>query len=447
MTITKRLTIFLFVSLLAVSSVFGAVFMTMMRSELQNFNQRSLTEAVNVATHLIGTHENPTAETIAPAINKHSKFGDTGLLFVLDGSGNMVIHKKVQGENWANKGFVKKILTEKNGYYRYKSPKTGTWKVAAYQYYAPKDWIVVASQFEDETLAAPLNKVARRATMIAIPFLSVLFVAFLLMVRKTIIAPLSKFQKMLGSFSDDIANTVREVASAMDTLANGASTQAASVQESSAALEELASNTKDTAQSAEKANTMMSDGTERMEQASNSMTSVNDSMESIAKTSSETRNIIKTIDEIAFQTNLLALNAAVEAARAGDAGKGFAVVAEEVRSLAQRSASAATDTSEMIEGSVTQTHAATGLVSETNDAFEVVSANDKAVADLLVGIANDASSQVRGIGEINKAVSLVDQIAQDNAAIAEETASAGRMLDGKAQDLMSVVLELEHMIS
>ncbi len=446
MTITKRMTLFLLIGLISVSGIFAAVFMTMMRSELQHANRRSLTEAVNMATHLIATHADPNPIDLAEAINKNSKFGDTGFLFVIDGNGTMIIHKKVQGENWAQKGFVKKILADKTGFHRYKSPKTGTWKVAAYQYFAPKDWIIVASQFESETLAAPMKKVALRAIMIAVPFIAGLFFTFLFMVRRTIIAPLANFQDLLCSFSDDIASTVREVATAMDTLANGASTQAASVQESSAALEELASRTRDTAKNAKNANSMMKDGTECMDLASHSMASVNTSMKSIAKTSSETRNIIKTIDEIAFQTNLLALNAAVEAARAGDAGKGFAVVAEEVRNLAQRSASAATDTSAMIEGSVSQTHAASGLVGETNQAFETVSANDKVVSRLLEGIASDAVAQVKAIGEINQAVSMVDQVAQDNAAIAEQTASAGRMLDSKTNDLASVVIELNQMI-
>ena len=114
---------------------------------------------------------------------------------------------------------------------------------------------------------------------------------------------------------------------------------------------------------------MMRDGTIKMDQAGESMTSLTDSMQVISTTSTETRKIIKAIDGIAFQTNLLALNAAVEAARAGDAGKGFAVVAEEVGSLAKRSATAATSTSEMIEDSISKTNDASSLVSSTQSVF------------------------------------------------------------------------------
>lgn len=446
MTITKRLTVFLFFALVAVAGVFSAVSYTTMRMELQAANKRSLTEAVNVATHLIAAQENPSPEILSEAINKHSKFGSSGFLFVVDGQGNMLIHRKVQGENWKKKPFIQKLLAEKTGYYRYKSPKTGTWKVAAYQHYAPLDWIVVASQFEAETLAAPLRNMVLRSSLIAIPFIIGLYFSFLLMVRRKIILPLQSFQKLLGVSSDEIVATVKEVAEAMDNLADGSSAQAASVQESSAALEELASRTRDTAGRTSNANDRMRDGTIKMDQAGGSMTSLTESMQIIAKTSTETRNIIKTIDEIAFQTNLLALNAAVEAARAGDAGKGFGVVAEEVGNLAKRSATAATSTSEMIEDSVSKTNDASALVSSTQSVFVGVSDSDREVAALLEEISDATTIQAKGIDQINQAIGQVDQVAQNNAAIAEETASAGRLLDNKAHEMKAAVVDLRQMI-
>jgi methyl-accepting chemotaxis protein len=169
-------------------------------------------------------------------------------------------------------------------------------------------------------------------------------------------------------------------------------------------------------------------------------------IEDIKKSSDETAKIIKTIDEIAFQTNLLALNAAVEAARAGEAGKGFAVVAEEVRNLAQRSAEAARNTADMIEGSVKNADNGVTISGEVATLLDEIAGNNGKVNDLVGEIAAASNEQAQGIDQINTAVGQMDQVTQSNAANAEESASASEELSAQAEALSGMVVQLQSMV-
>jgi methyl-accepting chemotaxis protein len=165
-------------------------------------------------------------------------------------------------------------------------------------------------------------------------------------------------------------------------------------------------------------------------------------MQEISSASQETSKIVKTIDEIAFQTNLLALNAAVEAARAGEAGAGFAVVASEVRNLAMRAAEAAKNTSGLLDGIVKKVKDGSDLTSKTNEAFNRVAESTAKVADLMGEISAASDEQALGIEQLNKAVSEMDKVIQQNAAGAEESASASGELSGQAATMKSIVTEL-----
>jgi methyl-accepting chemotaxis protein len=158
-------------------------------------------------------------------------------------------------------------------------------------------------------------------------------------------------------------------------------------------------------------------------------------MGNIEDSSRQVGQIIGVIDEIAFQTNLLALNAGVEAARAGDAGRGFAVVASEVRGLAQRSAEAAREIKALVAASATQVKAGVKLVGETGDVLGQIVTKILEVNTLVGSIAGSVQQQSSGLAEISTAVTQMDQVTQQNAAMVEETTAASHALAGQASDL------------
>ena len=195
-------------------------------------------------------------------------------------------------------------------------------------------------------------------------------------------------------------------------------------EETSSSLEEMSAMAKHNANSAQQADTFMKDANQVVERGNDSMTHLTASMEEISMASEETSKIIKTIDEVAFQTNLLALNAAVEAARAGEAGAGFAVVAGEVRNLAMRAAEAARNTANLIESTVRKVKDGGDIVAAASDAFAEVTSGAAKVGELVAEIAAASNEQAQGIGQVNMAVAEMDKVVQQDAANAEESASA-----------------------
>jgi methyl-accepting chemotaxis protein len=182
------------------------------------------------------------------------------------------------------------------------------------------------------------------------------------------------------------------------------------------------------------------------EKGSAAMQRMSEAISKIKASSDQTAKIIKTIDEIAFQTNLLALNAAVEAARAGEAGKGFAVVAEEVRNLAQRSAQAAKNTADLIEGSQENANHGVAVSTEVEGILREVVEGVQKVADLIGEVSSASEEQARGIDQINTAVAQMDQVTQSNAANAEESASASEELSAQAREINDMVAALAEVV-
>jgi methyl-accepting chemotaxis protein len=267
-----------------------------------------------------------------------------------------------------------------------------------------------------------------------------------IIITRAITKPLNRVIEGLGEGASQVAAASSQVSSASQSLAEGSSQQAASIEETSSSLEEMSSMTKQNAENAGQADKLMTDANQVVQRANTSMEHLTLSMEEISKASNETSKIIKTIDEIAFQTNLLALNAAVEAARAGEAGAGFAVVAEEVRNLAMRSAEAAKNTAELIEGTVKKIKDGSELVNLTNQAFTEVAESSSKVGELIGEISEASREQSTGIDQVNTAVSEMDRVTQQNAANAEESASASEEMNAQAESMREFVNELEGLV-
>jgi len=204
--------------------------------------------------------------------------------------------------------------------------------------------------------------------------------------------------------------------------------------------------TRQNADHAREANQMMRETTQVVSKANDTMAATQKAMEAVSQAGSEIAKIIKTIDEISFQTNLLSLNAAVEAARAGEAGKGFAVVAEEVRSLAQRAATAAKTTSQLIEGTVSRIAEGAGLVKQAEAAFLELSLGAQKVAHLVDEIAAASQEQSHGLDQISQSVNHMDQVVQSTAAGAEEAAATSRQLSLQSRNLLETMKQLEELV-
>jgi len=253
---------------------------------------------------------------------------------------------------------------------------------------------------------------------------------------------LTSVAENLKTGSEQVAAAAGQIAASSQTQAEGASEQAASLEETSSSLEEIASMTKSNTQSTQKAKDLAGQARQAADVGAEDMKTMNQAMEGIKNSSSEIAKIIKTIDEIAFQTNILALNAAVEAARAGEAGMGFAVVADEVRNLAQRSASAAKETSDKIEGAISRTEQGVQISMKVYQGLQNIVEKVREVDQLVAEVASASMEQSQGIDQLNVAVSQMDHVTQSNAASAEESASASEELNAQAESLHHSVIQL-----
>jgi methyl-accepting chemotaxis protein len=260
---------------------------------------------------------------------------------------------------------------------------------------------------------------------------------------RSITGPLSRAMVRLGEGAARGEKAARHFSSVSRAMAEGASSQAGSLEETSSSLEEMSSMTKRNAENAVATDTLVKEMREVVSRLQQFMGCLRSSMQEMAAASAQTQKIVKTIDEIAFQTNLLALNAAVEAARAGETGAGFAVVADEVRSLALRAAEAAKNTALLIDDTIVGTRKASELVARTNQESLGVEKSVAKVSELVAEIATGSHEQAMGIEMINKAISEMDRVTQQNAATAEESASGAEEMKNLAGQMQGLVNELE----
>ncbi len=250
----------------------------------------------------------------------------------------------------------------------------------------------------------------------------------------------------LSSSADQMAASAGQVASASQSLAQGASEQAASLENTSESAGRVRSVSQSSAQHAHSAADLMGETTRVVDDANSRLEAMLESMREINSTSEKISNIIRVIDDIAFQTNVLALNAAVEAARAGDSGLGFAVVADEVRGLAQRSAQAAKDTAALIEQAIQSSHEGNKRLTHVAEAIHSIRTSAAQVKQLVDGVSSGSQEQASGVDTIARLVAEMDKVTQGTAANAEETSAAAQQLSAESETLRTVVSELGVML-
>ncbi len=243
----------------------------------------------------------------------------------------------------------------------------------------------------------------------------------------------------IKSATDAINTAAQEIASGNADLSGRTEQQASSLEETASSMEELTSTVRQNAENSRQANQLAETAQQVAERGGNVVGQVVETMSAIRQSSSKIADIIGVIDGIAFQTNILALNAAVEAARAGEQGRGFAVVATEVRNLAQRSAAAAKEIKGLISDSVDKVEVGNRLVDQAGRTMSEVVASIQRVARIMADISTASVEQSSGIDQVSLAVSQMDEVTQQNAALVEEAAAAAESLEEQARNLSEAV--------
>ncbi|QIZ49422.1 methyl-accepting chemotaxis protein [Dickeya zeae] len=258
---------------------------------------------------------------------------------------------------------------------------------------------------------------------------------------------LSHIVSQVRQSSESIATGSQQIAMGNTDLSSRTEEQAASLQQTAASMEQISQTIRQNGETVREAAQLAAHASDTAAKGSDVVGNVIRTMDGISASSRKIGDIISVIDSIAFQTNILALNAAVEAARAGEQGRGFAVVAGEVRSLAQRSASAAREIKELITESMEQVASGAQLVGSAGTTMDDIVTQAHRVAQLIKEIGVTTTEQESGISQINQAVNQLDQVTQQNAALVEESASAAESLSGQARhlvQLMNVFVVTEH---
>jgi methyl-accepting chemotaxis protein len=255
------------------------------------------------------------------------------------------------------------------------------------------------------------------------------------------VVALGEVMQTARGISSEVASSAEAIQSGARDLSMRTEQQAASLEETAATTEQLAASVKASAQSSRNAVALANEATGVAQEGGSIVGRAVEAMARIETASQKISDITDVIDEIAFQTNLLALNAAVEAARAGDAGKGFAVVASEVRTLAQRSSEAAKEITALIDASVSEVEGGVKLVRSAGEALDKIVDASRRVAQTVTEISTASGEQANGIESMSESVADMDQMTQQNAALAEESAGSATALTDQVARLNEVVAQ------
>ncbi len=444
--------------------------------EIQKINQTNLMDLVDVAVGFLEAHPELDKEKFDQLINQKINIGRTGFFMVLNSRGQMVVHRKVQGKNWSKKSFVKEIIKNKNGFHRYISPKTGTWKIVAYKYVPQKDWIICATNFENDSLGMPVYNSLKRSLIVTIPAMLCCIIVLVLIIQKRLIKPLDTaifFTKkiadgdiskeipsgredeigslltalnamrsylhkvvtdiqhgitILNSTSEnmsDISNQLNiglketeeksgMVAAATENMSDSSQMVASTVSDVSSESNIWVTNVKNISSSLSEMANSAQKVKEETSTAVEKSESASAQVDKLGQASNEIGKVTGIIRDISDQTNLLALNATIEAARAGEAGKGFAVVANEIKELARQTSDATNDISQKLQQTQDVTEITVGEIGEISKAINKIDDSVGSITNVITR-QNETSIEIaENIGQTSK---KLYQISEDTSAL------------------------------
>jgi methyl-accepting chemotaxis protein len=294
-------------------------------------------------------------------------------------------------------------------------------------------WAIIAQVDEDEILSA-INYIVLEIFIIAI-VIAVAIIIIAMIISNKISSPIKQTVNTISKISDDLLQSSTMISDSAQQLSDSATVQAATVEQISATVEQSSANTLMNSENSQVANKLSVEVDEYAQSGYSEVVTLQKSMSEITTSSNKISNIIKTIDEIAFQTNLLSLNAAVEAARAGEHGLGFAVVAEEVRSLANRSAEAAKETTHIINESISSVNEGNSINERVHNTFEEIVSKISQNSKLIEEISTSSSELSEGISQVNGVLNDIDKATQSIASSSEELAANSEELRDSAKEL------------